>query len=106
MASGANGKADARNNLTDPVRLLRAKLPQTSWNNAAAVADYFVGLLYPGEGRANLDEYRQMAVWYLNTGDDGVAASDFAAVTNATIYDTRVRGMVAMLMTFPRFQEQ
>ena len=63
-------------------------------------------LLYPGEGRANLDEYRQMAVWYLNTGDDGVAVSNFSGVTNTTLYDTRVRGMVAMLMTFPRFQEQ
>ena len=106
MAPTAAGKADARNNLTDPVRLLRAKLPQASWNDAAAVADYFVSLLYPGEGRANLDEYRQMAVWYLNTADDGVGTSNFSAVTNATVYDTRVRGMVAMLMTFPRFQEQ
>jgi uncharacterized protein (DUF1800 family) len=107
LAANASGKADARNNLTDPVRLLKAKLPQASWNDAAAVADYFASVLYPSEGRANLDEYRQMAVWYLNTADDGVATSAFSGLANTTAsYDTRVRGMVAMLMTFPRFQEQ
>jgi hypothetical protein len=64
-------------------------------------------LLYPTEGRANLDEYRQLAVWFLNTGDDGVVNSPFLSLSNTTTgYDTRVRGMVAMLMTMPRFQEQ
>ena len=108
LAANASGKSDAgASNVTDPVRLLKAKLPQTSWNNAAAVADYFVTLLYPSEGRANLDEYRQLAIWYLNTADDGVATSAFSALSNTTTtYDTRVRGMIAMLMTFPRYQEQ
>ena len=107
LAANASGKADAGSTTTtDPVRLLKAKLPQTSWNDANAVANYFLGLLYPTEGRANLDEYRQLAVWFLNTGDDGVVNSPFLSLTNATLYDTRVRGMVAMLMTMPRFQEQ
>lgn len=107
LAAGASGKNDAVNNTTDPVKLLKAKLPQASWNDPDAVANYFLGLLYPSEGRANLDEYRQMAVWYLNTADDGVTQNAFSALSNTTTnYDTRVRGMVAMLMTFPRFQEQ
>jgi uncharacterized protein (DUF1800 family) len=107
LAPNANGRTDAGSNVTDPVKLLKAKLPQASWNDAAAVADYFLGLIYPSEGRANLDEYRQLAVWYLNTGDNGEASSPFADLSNTTAgYDTRVRGMVAMLMTFPRFQEQ
>lgn len=107
LANNASGKNDAANNFTDPVKLLKAKLPQASWNSYDAVAEYFVNILYPGEGRANLAEYRQMAAWYLNTGNDGFAGPAFADLTNTTpAYDERVRGMVAMLMTFPRFQEQ
>ena len=107
LANGANGKGDAANCTTDPVRLLKAKLPIADWNNATAVANYFLGLLYPSEGKANLNEYRRLAEWYLNTADDGVTPNSFTELVNTTAnYDTRVRGMVAMLMTFPRFQEQ
>jgi uncharacterized protein (DUF1800 family) len=105
--TGSGRPTDAGNNVADPVKLLKEKLPQTAWNDANAVAEYFTNILYPGEGRANLDDYRQAAVGYLNTGDDGVAASAFSGLINtSTAYSTRVRGMVAMLMTFPRFQEQ
>jgi hypothetical protein len=98
---------DAGNNTTDPVALLKKKLPAASWNNATAVADYFVSILFPGEGRANLDLYRNSAVNFLNTTDDGTASSSFASLVNTTpAYDTRVRGMVSMLMTTQRFQEQ
>ncbi|MCI0744608.1 MAG: DUF1800 family protein [Verrucomicrobia subdivision 3 bacterium] len=103
-----NGTAnnDAGNNTVNPVALLKAKLPAGSWNNAGAVADYFLGLLYAGEGRANLDLYRDSAINFLNTGDNG-ATSLFSSLGNTTTaYDTRVRGMVAMLMTLQRFQEQ
>src|SRR6185436_3197608 len=93
----------------DIVGLLRAKTPNTAWNKADQVADFFLGLLYPGEGRANLQLYRTAAINYLNTDDNG-AASSFANLgvsgTAGSTYDNRVRGMVAMLMTFPRFQEQ
>ena len=101
---------DAGGSSANPVRLLKAKLPQSAWNNAGSVADYFLGVIYPGEGRANLDEYRQTAVWYLNTANNGTTASAFSTLDpNGAAngpYDQRVRGMVAMLMTFPRFQEQ
>jgi hypothetical protein len=98
---------DAGNNSTDPVALLKKKLPTASWNNATAVADYFVGILFPGEGRANTDLYRNAAVTFLNTSDDGTAASLLSTLGNTTTtYDTRVRGMVSLLMTTQRFQEQ
>ena len=98
---------DAGNNTCDPVGLLKARLPSGSWNDAAAVADYFLGILYPGEGAANLALYRQAAIDYLNTADNGTTSSLFSAQSNTgTTYDTRVRGMVAMLMTQQRFQEQ
>jgi uncharacterized protein (DUF1800 family) len=53
--------------------------------------------------------YRQAAIKFLNTSDTG-AASPFSALAVSNVatstYDIRVRGMVAMLMTAPRFHEQ
>jgi hypothetical protein len=107
IASGGNGHADAGNSTTDPVALLKKKLPSAQWNNAGAVADYFLGILLPGEGKANLDLYRRAAVNFLNTADNGATSSPFANLANtAAAYDTRVRGMVAAIMTSQRFHEQ
>lgn len=110
IVRGQAGRDDVGNNTyCDPVALLKTKLPQTSWQNPEAVAEYFVGLLYPGEGRANLSLYRKQAVDFLNTADSGTTASPFGSLSlngSPSPYDTRVRGMVAMLMTLQRFQEQ
>ncbi len=108
IPTGQSGKDDAgAPNKADPVKLLKAKIPQASWKDPDAVASYFVGILFPGEGKANLDEYKTQAVTYLNTADDGVTSSPFSALTDtSSTYDLRVRGLVAMLMTFQRFQEQ
>jgi len=98
---------DAGNHVCDPVALLKKKLPSGSWDNAGAVADYFLAILYPGEGAGNLSLYRQAAINYLNTTDNGTTVSTFSTLGNTSAtYDTRVRGMVSMLMTFQRFQEQ
>lgn len=98
---------DAGNHVCDPVGLLKRKLPSGSWDNAGAVADYFLGILYPGEGAGNLALYRTAALNYLNTADNGTTSSPFNLLGNTTTnYDTRVRGMVALLMAFQRFQEQ
>jgi uncharacterized protein (DUF1800 family) len=94
-----------RNNTSDPARLLKLKLDVAQWNDAAAVADYFLSILYPGEGRANLDLDRTAAISFLNADEAG-NPSLFATLTDPVRYDGRVRGMVAMLMCFPRFQEQ
>jgi hypothetical protein len=98
--------SDAGNNTTDPVGLLKAKLPSNQWNNAGAVADYFLSILYPGEGKANLDSYRTLAVDFLNTADNSTANLFTSLSNTSATYDTRVRGMVSMLMTMQRFQEQ
>jgi len=75
-------------------------------NNAGAVVDYFLGIIYPGEGKANLDAYRTAAINFLNTADDGTA-NVFSNLSNTSAtYDTRVRGMVSYLMTLQRFNEQ
>jgi uncharacterized protein (DUF1800 family) len=113
LARGQDGKSEAgANTVTDPVGLLRIKLPSNVWSDANSIAEFFVGILYPGEGRANLDFYRGLAVSYLNTADDGRTASPLAGLSqqgtgsNPSPYEVRVRGMVAMLMTQQRFQEQ
>ena len=99
------------NNITMPVQLLQLRVANSSdWRDATKVADFFLGLLFPGEGRANLQYYRSVAVQFLDTADNGTTPSAFNALTPSSTagsaYDTRVRGMVAMLMSLQRFQEQ
>lgn len=95
-----------------PVLLLQMNLPAASQTNAAAVVDYFLGILMPGEGAANLGLYRAAAISYLNdyTADSPADTLPFSGLTvsatGGSNYDTRVRGMVAMLMGFQRFEEQ
>jgi uncharacterized protein (DUF1800 family) len=95
---------DAGNNFSDPVTLLKLRLPAGSWGNAGEVTDLFLGLLYPAEGAANLQLYRDAGIKFLNTEDNGITASTFS--TGLGAYDIRVRGLVAMLMSLQRFQEQ
>ncbi|MEO6036003.1 MAG: DUF1800 family protein, partial [Verrucomicrobiota bacterium] len=111
----ASTKQDAGYNTTNsPVRLIVSKLPLASRTNAAAVADYFLGIIYPGEGAGNLDLYRTAAINFLNDGSADAAPSAFqfgsASVPFNTApnsaYDIRVRGMVGLLLSFQRFHEQ
>ena len=97
---------DAGNSVTDPVTLLKLKLPSNQWNNTTNVADFFLGLIYPGEGKANLDAYRNLAITFLDTADNGTSNLFTTLSNTGTTYNNRVRGMVAMLMTMQRFQEQ
>jgi uncharacterized protein (DUF1800 family) len=111
IASGSTGHTgtynDAGGNVSDPVALLKKKLPSGLWNNDGAVVDYFLSILFPGEGAANLALFRQSAVQFLNLADDGLATSLFSGLSNTgTPYNNRVRGLVAFLMTTQRFQEQ
>ena len=107
MPAGMTGKGDGgANTAIDPVGLLQLKAPAAVRNSGLA-ADYFLDLLFPAEGKANLTSYRAMAVTFLDTADDGVTASPFSALNPAsTDYDNRLRGMVAALMTTQRYQEQ
>lgn len=104
--------SDAGSHTVDPVALIQKKLPGTSWQNPGAIADYFLALMFPGEGAANLDLYRASAVAFLNDGsaDPTPGSTPFTSLTVSgtatSAYDLRVRGMVSMLMTFQRFQEQ
>jgi uncharacterized protein (DUF1800 family) len=100
---------DAGNHVSNPVGLLKKKMPAGSWNNAGQVADYFLGILYPGEGPGNLLLYRDAAINFLNSDDAGnsTPATQFSGLGNtSSTYTNRVNGMTSMLMTFQRFQEQ
>lgn len=106
-ANKNDGISGGNNNISDPVGLLKAKIPAGSWNNAGAVADFFLANLFPAEGAGNLQSYRTLAMNFLDTNDNGVGTSLFSSLNNTTTaYDSRVRAMVAMLMSLPRFQEQ
>lgn len=106
MPAGMTGKSDGGTaTAIDPVALLRLKAPN-SLGDAGAVADYFLSLLFPAEGQANLATYKAIAVNFLNTDDDGRAASLAGLTPGSSAYDLRVRGAVAMLLTTQRFQEQ
>ncbi len=89
-------------NTSDPAKLVRLKLPAASWNDPGAIVDYFFTLLAGPEGAGNLGIDRQAAIEFLNTADNGSGPSAF----NLTSHDGRLRGMVALLMCLPRFQEQ
>ncbi|MBI1842305.1 MAG: DUF1800 family protein [Verrucomicrobia bacterium] len=94
-------------NLANPVGLLRARLPAAQWSDPSAVASLFLRLLFPAEGAGNLEGYRATATRFLDTSDSGATASPFKTLDpTSAAYDTRVRSMVALLMTSPRFQEQ
>ncbi len=98
--------------VSNPVLLLQLNLPAASLTNAPAVADYFLGIFFPGEGAGNLGLYRAAAINFLNDGtaDSPANSSPFSALTVSAAagsnYDTRVRGVAAMLLGFQRFQEQ
>jgi len=122
IASGQSGHTgsqggtgnDAQNSVCDPVGLLKAKLPASSWTNAPAVVDFFLSQLYPGIGAGNLVFARQTAINFLNDGSADTSATYRNTVfgglpTNngsTDPYSERVRGAVGMLMALPRFQEQ
>ena len=109
IATNQTGHSDLGNSTCDPVALVKLKLPGPGWTNATAVADYLLEILFPAEGKANLAPYRTAAVQYLNTSENGNVASPFSALSmtgNPSPYAVRVRGLTAMLLSSPRFQEQ
>ena len=103
----ARSSADSvGNSRIDPAGLVMLKLGASA-NSAEAVVDYLLDLLFPTEGAANLAEIRQVALDFLNTADNGTTASPFSAlVPGSRAHDGRVRGLAALLLSTPRFQEQ
>jgi hypothetical protein len=93
-------------NTSDPVGLLKARLPAGSGNDPGTVVDFFLGLLFLGEGAGNLGWDRAAAIQHLNTDEWGEPSPFEGLDDTAPAYDGRVRSMVGLLMSLPRFQEQ
>ena len=108
MPAGMEGKSDAgANTRVDVLGLLQAKLGSAALQDPAQVTDYLLTTLFPAEGHANLQAYRAVALQFLNTADDGVTASPFANLSpGSPAHDQRLRGLVGLLMSTQRFQEQ
>jgi ABC-type transport system involved in cytochrome bd biosynthesis fused ATPase/permease subunit len=93
--------------MCNPVALLPAEIR----NDAGAVADHFLRLLYPGAGAGNLAPARQAAVSFLDDGSADTATTyrttKFVSLpATSASYAERVRGLVAMLMSQQRFHQQ
>jgi uncharacterized protein (DUF1800 family) len=106
-------KSDSPYTTCDPVGLLQSKLPLQnppgSITDAAAIVDYLLKIIYPGEGTANLALYRAAAISFMSLGDDGVTPSPLSSLSTVgspSPLETRIRGGVALLMSFQRFNEQ
>ena len=91
MNTNDSSKGDSINggnkSICNPVALLGYKLPLQnpagSITNEANVADYLLGIIYPGEGTANLGLYRTAAINFLKTADDGVTSSPLVGLSTA-----------------------
>src|SRR6185503_19327745 len=69
-------------NVSNPITLIQVKLAPGQWREASAIANYFLGILFPGEGDANLDLDRFAAIAYLDSNDTGAPnSSPFAGLT-------------------------
>ena len=92
---------------SDPVRLIKQRIPSSQWRDSTTIVSLFCDLLFLGEGSGNLYLDRAAAIKFLNTHENGISNSPLNRLNPASsAYDTRVRGMVALLMGLPRFQEQ
>jgi uncharacterized protein (DUF1800 family) len=107
MPSGMDRNGEASEVYIDPTSLLTQKLTVARQRDTDSVVDFFLGLLFPAEGHANLTEYHTLGVKFLNTGENGITSDRFSSYTPASpLYDQRVRGLVSLLMATARFQEQ
>ncbi len=99
---------DGVNNTADPVALLNLRLSSGALKDPGAVVDLFLTYFFLGEGAGNLSQDRDAAIAFLNSNDTGSPnSSPFTALDPSSArYDARVRGMVAFLLSLPRFHEQ
>jgi hypothetical protein len=107
MPSGMAGKDEAGiNTQVDVLGLLQDRIPAAALGDAAVIAHTLLSLIFPAEGIANLARYREVAIEFLNTADNG-AVSPFGNLSPGSLaYDLRVRGLIGLLLSTQRFQEQ
>jgi uncharacterized protein (DUF1800 family) len=106
-AAKNDGIAGGNNTIVDPMALITRRLNLAQQNDIDAIVNMFLELIFLGEGNINLDLYRNMAKDWLNQDKDGNPSSYASApLTGTNGREERVRGMVALLLSLPRFHEQ
>ncbi len=95
-------------NFSNPVALLQGRLSAAALSDPGAVTDEILRLLFPAEGRANLDLMRREGILLLDSNDTGApGSSPFSSLAPASEeYDLRVRSLVGLLLCHPYFMEQ
>jgi uncharacterized protein (DUF1800 family) len=107
MPAGMAGKDDAgANTRVNLLALLQSRLGTEGVRDSGRVADALLQMLFPAEGRANLEAYRKLAIEFLDTTDSGAASPLGSLAVGSTAHDQRIRGAAALLMSTQRFQEQ
>jgi hypothetical protein len=106
VATNQTGHSEAGLSFCDPAALLRARLPTQDLTNATSVVDCLLGLLFPAEGKANLDFYRKAGLQYLNQSETGQVSSPFSNLSmagNPSPYSVRVREACRNVTEFTTF---
>ncbi|MBM3902234.1 MAG: DUF1800 family protein [Verrucomicrobia bacterium] len=107
MPAGMTGKDDAgANTRVNVLGVLQSRLGAEGVRDSGRVADLLLQMLFPAEGKANLEAYRKVAVGFLDTTDGGTASPLSSLTVGSTAHDQRIRGAAALLMSTQRFQEQ
>lgn len=101
---GGLGNDAGSNTYCDPTLLLNSKLAPLDRNDPGVLIDYLLERIYPGEGKANVEKYKKLALDFINTDDNG--APSMYRATSGTTREDRLRGVAALLMSLQRFQEQ
>lgn len=107
MPAGMTEKDDAgANTRVNVLGVLQSRLGAEGVRDSGRVADLLLQMLFPAEGKANLEAYRKVAVGFLDTTDGGTASPLSSLTVGSTAHDQRIRGAAALLMSTQRFQEQ
>ncbi|MFM7216259.1 MAG: DUF1800 family protein [Verrucomicrobiota bacterium] len=107
MPAGMTGKDDAgANTRVNVLGVLQSRLGAEGVRDSGRVADLLLQMLFPAEGKANLEAYRRVAVGFLDTTDSGAVSPLRSLTVGSTAHDQRIRGAAALLMSTQRFQEQ
>ncbi len=107
MPAGMSGKDDAGSNTrVNVLGVLQSRLGTDGVRDSGRVADALLQVLFPAEGKANLEAYRKVAIDFLDTTDSGTVSPLSSLTVGSTAHDQRIRGAAALLMSTQRFQEQ
>ncbi|MFT5124675.1 MAG: hypothetical protein ACI9TH_003395 [Kiritimatiellia bacterium] len=93
-------------NQCDPVALILDRVDAGAQSDADAITDYLLGRIFPGVGHATLAQEARECVSLLNSDASGTASPFSNLAIGGPEYENRLRSVVALLLSSPRFHEQ